>query len=384
MEVDLPRVTPLGSMNVSQPPLVENIDVPDGEEFSYPVEEPWILAPDEFSAPPVPPETFPGQAADEGRPAAVAGFLGGAVGSIHQSIDFRKETFKEDPYVWSILEKGYKIPVKMKTEEKSTRYRERNNKSARDNMDFVRKEVKRLLDGGQVIKVDKPPKVINPLSVAYKINVDGTEKPRLVIDLLRWVNKFVVPDHFRMSRFQDALALSTQGDYENVFDISKAYHHIRLNPESYELVGFCVMSEAGVEEYYHYVVVVFGLGPAGQALSRVIRPILIFLYINGVRGTMYVDDGRTVARSKAKADADYELTLKIFKKKGFTIAEEKSDKLGSAAQIKEYLEFEINTLSMTVHVPTAKLDRMKTILKGFIGSKVYKVREVASVVGKLM
>jgi hypothetical protein len=39
---------------------------------------------------------------------------------------------------------------------------------------------------------------------------------------------------------------------------------------------------------------------------------------------------------------------------------------------------------MTVHVPTAKLDRMKSILKGFIGSKVYKVREVASVVGKLV
>jgi hypothetical protein len=113
-----------------------------------------------------------------------------------------------------------------------------------------------------------------------------------------------------MSRFQDALALATQGDYQNVFDISKAYHHIRLNPESYELVGFCVTSEAGVEEYYHYVVVVFGLGPAGQALSRVIRPILIFLNISGVRGMMYVDDGLTLARSKAKADAHYKLTLK--------------------------------------------------------------------------
>jgi hypothetical protein len=155
-------------------------------------------------------------------------------------------------------------------------------------------------------------------------------------------------------------------------------------PESYELVGLCVTSETGLEEYYHYVVVVSVHGPAGQALSRVIGPILIFLNINGVRGTMYVDDGRTLARSKAKADADYELTLKIFKKAGFTIAEEKSDKLGSAAQIKEYLGFKINTLSMTVHVPTAKLDRTKSILKGFIGSKVYKVREVASVVGKLV
>jgi hypothetical protein len=185
MEVDLPRVTPVAILNVSQPSLVESADTPDGKGISSPAEEPWILAPDKFSAPSVPPEAFPGQVADKGRPAAVAGFLGRAVGSIHQSIEFWKETFEEDPYVWLILDKGYKIPVRMTVEEKSTRYRERNNKSARDNMDFVRKEVKRLLDVGQVIKVDKPPKVVNPLRVAYKINADDTEKPRLVIDLSR-------------------------------------------------------------------------------------------------------------------------------------------------------------------------------------------------------
>jgi hypothetical protein len=41
---------------------------------------------------------------------------------------------------------------------------------------------------------------------------------------------------------------------------------------------------------------------------------------------------------------------------------------------------------MTVHVLAAKLKRMrmKTTLKGFNRSKVYKVREVASVVGKLV
>jgi hypothetical protein len=342
------------------------------------------LTPDEFSAPPAAPDAFPGQAAGGGQTAAAAGFLGRAVGSIHESKDFWKKTFEYDPYVWRILEEGYKIPVKMTAEEKATRYREKNNKSARDNIDFVRQEVNRLVKSGQVIKVKEAPQILNPLSVAYKINADGTYKARLVTDLSRWVNKFVIPDRYRMARLQDALAQSSKGDYQNVFDITKAYHHIRLHPESYDLVGFCVESPEGVEEFYHYVVLVFGLGPAGQALGRVKRPVLSFLSLEGVCSTMYVDDGRTLAGSKEKGDKDYKLTLDTFLKAGFTIAEDKSDKVGSAAQVKEYLGFAIDTNSMSVHVPKPNLDRIKAILKGFLGSRLHKVREVASVIGKLI
>jgi hypothetical protein len=292
------------------------------------VDKPWILAPDEFSAPPAAPDAFPGQAACEGQTAAAAGFLGrGAVGSIHESKDFWKKTFEYDPYVWRILEEGYKIPVKMTEEEKATRYREKNNKSARDNMDFVRQEVNRLVKSGQVIKVKEAPQIVNLLSVAYKINADGTYKARLVTDLSRWVNKFVIPDRYRMARLQDALAQSSKGNYQNVFDIPKAYHHIRLHPKSYDLVE----SPEGVDEFYHYIVLVFGLSPAGQALGRVMRPVLSFLSLEGVRSTMHVDDGRTLAGSKEKADKDYKLTLDTFLKAGFTIAEDKSDKVGSAA-----------------------------------------------------
>jgi hypothetical protein len=318
----------IGKSVVSEPNLVRQMNDPEVEDFSSSVDEAWILAPDEFSAPPAAPDAFPGQAAGEGQTAAAAGFLGQAVGSIHESKDFWKKTFEYDPYVWRILEEGYKIPVKRTAEEKATRYREKNNKSARDNMDFVWQEVKRLVKSGQVIKVKEAPQIVNPLSVAYNINADGTYKARLVTDLSRWVNKFVIPDRYRMARLQNTLAQSSKGDYQNVFDITKAYHHIRLHPESYNLVGFCVESPEGVEEFYHYFVLVFGLGPAGQALGRVMRPVVFFLSLEGVRSTMYVDDGRTLAGSKEKADKDYKLTLDTFLKAGFTIAEDKSDKLG--------------------------------------------------------
>jgi hypothetical protein len=121
------------------------------------LDEPWVCGPSEFSAPPAPPEAFPGQTAAGIRQPS-SGFLGKAVGSIHDPdrIEFWKKMFTEDVYVKNILREGYKIPVKMSPEERSTIYRERNNKSARSEMDFVCSEVERLVQGGQVIEVEKP------------------------------------------------------------------------------------------------------------------------------------------------------------------------------------------------------------------------------------
>jgi hypothetical protein len=212
-----------------------------------------------------------------------------------------------------------------------------------------------LLEDGQIVECKSPPLCVNPLSVAFKVNADGSIKKRLVIDLSRWVNKFILPDRYKMAQFQDALSQSSKGDYQSVFDISKAYHHLRLAPESYELVGFCIMDKEGKERFYHYVVVVFGLGPAGQALGRVMRPILTYLYLVGIRIMMYVDDGRTAAGSKQQADRDYATKIRVFTEAGFTVAEEKSDKLGDSAQRKEYLGFVIDTNEMSVHVPERKL-----------------------------
>jgi hypothetical protein len=54
-----------------------------------------------------------------------------------------------------------------------------------------------------------------------------------------------------MAQFQEVLAQSSKGDYQSVFDILKAYHHLRLHPSSYELVGFYVQDEDGKERFYH-------------------------------------------------------------------------------------------------------------------------------------
>jgi hypothetical protein len=204
-----------------------------------------------------------------------------------------EETLDYDFYIMNILKYGYKIPVKMTAEQKPNVYREGNNKSARSEMDFVPSEVKQLSADGQVIEVKAPITCTNPLTVAFKVNSDGTIK--CPGNRSQPVGEF--DDSSR--RTQDgkvpgrsgSIVAGLQGDYQSVFNVSKAYHHIRMAPESYCLVGFCMEDEDKKERIYHFVVLVFGLGPVGQVLGKVMRPILIFPSLKGIRNIMYVDDG---------------------------------------------------------------------------------------------
>jgi hypothetical protein len=66
------------------------------------------------------------------------------------------------------------------------------------------------------------------------------------------------------------------------------------------------------------------------------------------------------------------------------VAVEKSNRLGDSAQRKEYLGFIIDTEHITVHVPAKKLDRICKILDEFMKTRRHKVREIASVIGKLV
>jgi hypothetical protein len=52
------------------------------------------------------------------------------------------------------------------------------------------------------------------------------------------------------------------------------------------------------EEFFFFVVLVFGLSPAGQVLGRILKPLLSFLAQEGVRLLVYIDDGRGAASTK--------------------------------------------------------------------------------------
>ena len=105
--------------------------------------------------------------------------------------------------------------------------------------------------------MNKPPVVVNPLTVAY----GKSRKPRLVLDC-RYIN----PELFKYKVcFEDqsvAKQIFCKGDYLFSFDIRSAYHHIMIFPEHRQFLGFCWETENG-KGYYVYNVLPFGISTAG-------------------------------------------------------------------------------------------------------------------------
>jgi hypothetical protein len=72
-------------------------------------EEPWVLNPN--------------KSGKVGQRRVKSGFQGEAVGLVHKNLKYWKDTFEANAYVTSILEKGYRILVKMLKAERTTTYR---------------------------------------------------------------------------------------------------------------------------------------------------------------------------------------------------------------------------------------------------------------------
>jgi hypothetical protein len=246
----------------------------------------------------------------------------GNVGRIHEKVDFWVEHFCPDAYVLGILVHGYKVPVNW--EQFPEAYEEADNKSAQENYDFVQEEVARLLESSQIVKCDEKPRCCNPLTVAVKRKDNGELKNCLVLDLSRCVSLAVKDDGYYMTTFQDAINSTRKGDFQVVFDLKSAFHHIRLHTSIYELMGFMVTYKEGAVTYYCYVVLVFGFKVAPQVLGRVLKPVISFLIQNRIPVVWYLDNGLLVGPSKARVIRRYKFALDVFDKAGLLISFEKS------------------------------------------------------------
>ena len=224
-----------------------------------------------------------------------------------------------DPYIMSVIEEGYKIPFK---EIPSTK-RSNNNKSARDNPEFVTAELKKMLSKKCIYKVETEPHVINPLTVAY--NKKG--KPRLVLDC-RNINdnlhKFKLNRKamFKYEDLQVARQLFEKGFYMFLFDIRGAYNHIDIFQPHRTFLGFSWPGR-GKEAYYVYNSLPFGLASAGNIFCKDLKVLVTFWHSKGHRVVTFLGDGLGGNQNYNTACASSEFVKQSLMEFGFLISEEK-------------------------------------------------------------
>ena len=202
-------------------------------------------------------------------------------GNIHKDKyrEFWLKNLKPDAWTVRVLKEGYKLPFLTEPEA----YVEPNNKSAKDNSLYLKEEVEILRSRGVVKKVTQRPHCCSPLTVACRKLASGKVKKRLCLDLSRKVNKHLKREGVKLATLQKSFQLLERGDVQATYDLSSAYHHVKIHPDHQKFLGFAIPGEDGKDEFYQFECMPFGLASATKCLARITKPICALLAKKGIR-----------------------------------------------------------------------------------------------------
>ena len=250
-------------------------------------------------------------------------------------------------------------------------------------MPYVQDHVDTLLEDTTVSEVFEKPLCCNPLTVASRY-VNGLLKLCLCIDLSRYINLLLKREAVSLPSLDKALKTLLPGDYQATFDLKSAFHHVLIHPDFCKYLGFAVPSKDGTRtRYFVFRVLPFGLASAVQLLARLTKPICIFLAGEGIRISIYIDDGWILAILRELAAQHLQRTFDVLACAGFIVSIDKSDTSADVSQTKNHLGFLVNSVTMTVAADQRKLDEVDSLIRfTFAPSASYTAKQVAQVTGK--
>jgi hypothetical protein len=293
---------------------------------------------------------------------------------------FWQEELKAPFWVLNALDKGYEMPLTGWPES----YEERNNKTARDNMQIVRGIVAEMIQLGVVQVVKEKPTVVSPLGLVTKTLEDGSLKHRLVYDASRHLNKYVQVPHVRLSHLEKALEITQEDDFQVIFDLKSAYYHIKIVPEQHCLLGAAFENSDGTKVYFQYTHLPFGVASAVHAITKIWKPVSQYLNTRGVRNTVYIDDGRLLAQSATEAENHRVFAYDVISKAGWAIEVDKSDGRNDASKEKKYLGFLIDSHNLRVKATEEKLQKVSKMIKEVLRMSKIPIKRLASLMGNII
>ena len=217
------------------------------------------------------------------------------------------------------------------------------------------------------MKVQSKPEVCSPLSVVGNPEV----KLRLVLNL-RYLSQFLYVQSFKFEDLRTAALMFEQGEYLFKFDLKSGYHHVDIWPEHYKYLGFRWDLD-GVENYYVFKVLPFGLSTACYLFTKLMRPLVRYWRGRGLKTIIYLDDGIIAVKGKVEATVEESAGLIVNIEK---CVWEPSCKI-------EWLGFYIDLALGEFSVPTGKISTLKAKLSKAKQKRLFPAKQLASIIGKI-
>ncbi len=211
----------------------------------------------------------------------------------------------QDPWVLDSVSFGTRIPF---FERPSEPARLPNMVMSDELMNICDEEVKALLEKGAIEEIsDSSQFFVSGLFVIPK----RTGGYRPIINL-KYLNKFVQPQHFKMEGISVLKELICEGDYFTKIDLKDAYLTIPVFPEDKKFLQILWR-----ERLYQFKSLCFGLASAPWAFTKILKPVVAFLRKQGLRLIIYLDDILILNQSTEGVERDFKQVVGALEACGF-------------------------------------------------------------------
>ena len=159
-------------------------------------------------------------------------------------------------------------------------------------------------------------------------------------------------------------------------DLKDVYFAIPICAEHQEFLRFHWKGVA-----FQFTCIPFGLSTAPQVFTKVLRPLVGWLRLRGVRCVIYLDDLLIMAKCKQEAANHCQAATQLLEYLGFLVNYTKSEV--QPIQEVTFLGLVINSNKQELSLPSQKLAQIKSHARDLLKQNLVSARELAQFIGKL-
>ena len=200
------------------------------------------------------------------------------------------------------------------------------------NQPSTQEEVDKLLK--KVVVVECEHEAVEYISPTFlRENTDRTQ--RFILNL-KSLNKYLEYKHFKMQTLQTILTLIQTNCYMATIDLKDVCYSVKIDGDDTRVLNFfCNL------KLLNFVVLPNGLPPAPQKFTKLTKPPLTMLRMQGYTVAIYIDDIIAIDQSFEECLLTVVETINLLQKLGFVIHPDKNKFM--PAKVVEYLGFIIDS-----------------------------------------
>ena len=160
-------------------------------------------------------------------------------------------------------------------------------------------------------------------------------------------------------------------------DLKDAYFTVPIAKEHRKFLRFIWQ-----DRVYEFTCLPFGLACAPRVFTKVMKPMIASQRQMGHESCDYIDDSLLIERTAQECADNVHARTTRTQSLGFIINKKKS--MFAPTQEIGFLGFNLNSVDMTISLPSYKVESTITAIRKLLGMKTPKIRDVTSIIGLLV